>query len=673
MDYSKCWLTYHPIDGIEGKELLGCVSVMTEGTIINNGVNELKNGLKGILGMDLHVEKIQNSSALSAGIVIGLLEGELADRIPSHCDLTTEGYAIITLENQIFITGLTEAGILYGIFDFLRRVQLGENLRQLSVTENPRMNYRTLNHWDNMDSSIERGYAGNSFFFKAEQVIVNERTVDYARLMASVGINAVTINNVNVREKASYLITDEYLEKLVKIYDIFSGYGIRLFLSINFASPIELGGLPVSDPLDENVCAWWSRTAKKIYTYMPNFGGFLVKADSEFQPGPFAYGRDHADGANMLARAVAPFGGIIIWRCFVYNCTQNWRDKKIDRARAAYDNFIGLDGRFDDNVILQVKSGPMDFQIREPISPLLGRLEKTNQIMEVQIAQEYTGQQKHVCFLVPMWKEALDFNTYACDKNTPVKEILSGQAFNQTNCGMAAVSNTGDDFNWTGHDLAAANLYGYGRLAWNPSLSARQIGEEWIDLTFTGDAQVKDVILDILMDSRDTYEKYTSPLGIGWMVNPSHHYGPNIEGYEYDNWGTYHRADCRGIGVDRTPEGTGYTRQYQEQNAAMYESMENCPEELLLFFHRVQYDHKLKSGKTLIQHIYDTHFEGVELVEEMIEKWNSLKGKIPEDVFERVSERFDMQMESAIEWRDRINTYFHRISGVEDNLGRKIY
>ena len=493
-------------------------------------------------------------------------------------------------------------------------------------------------------------------------------------LIASIGINSTVINNVNVRGvAASSLITDRYLDKLKQMSDIFEGYGIKLYVSANFAAPMEIGGLSTADPLDPSVDRWWKDCVDNIYKVIPEFGGFLIKADSEGRPGPFTYSRSHADGANMLARCLKPYGGVLVWRCFVYNCQQDWRDYKTDRAKAAYDNFIGLDGKFDDNVILQIKNGPMDFQVREPVSPLFGGLKKTNMILEVQAAQEYTGQQKHVCYLIPMWKEILNFNTYAEEDNSTIADIVSGKTYDQTLCGMVAVTNTGDDYNWTGHDLAAVNWYGFGRLSWNPTLTSEEIVDEWLSLSFPYDDRSYKVIKDILMGSWHTYEKYTSPLGIGWMVNPNHHYGPNVDGYEYDVWGTYHRADRNGIGVDRTSKGTGYTAQYNEPNASMYENVETCPEELLLFFHYIRYDYKLKSGKTLIQHIYDTHFEGVEEVEQMLKSWESIEGLVAEDVYERVYERLQIQLESSKEWRDRINTYFYRKAGVDDEKARKIY
>jgi alpha-glucuronidase len=388
----------------------------------------------------------------------------------------------------------------------------------------------------------------------------------------------------------------------------------------------------------------------------------------------------------MLAKAIAPYGGLIIWRCFVYNCTQDWRDRKTDRARAGYDNFITLDGQFADNAILQIKNGPMDFQIREPVSPLLGAMTNTNQILEVQIAQEYTGQQIDVCYLIPMFKEVLDFHTYANvneqqnsnpisanDNLDTVADIVSRITFGNLYGGIAAVCNTGCDSNWTGNDLAAANLYGYGRLIFDTKMTAQDLAKEWAGLTFSTKPHVVDTICKILLPSRAIYEKYTSPLGVGWMVRPETHYGPSVDGYEYSRWGTYHFADHKGLGVDRTDSGTGFVRQYHEPNASMYNSLEDCPEELLLFFHHVPYSYQLKSGKTLIQHIYDSHFEGAEDVEELIRLWDSLEKDIPKESFECVQKRFLMQRKNAAEWRDQINTYFYRKTGIEDEHKREFY
>ena len=584
-----------------------------------------------------------------------------------------EGYKISGNGETVAVEASDENGILYGCFELIRQLSLGTQTQELSIEKSPAIPLRMLNHWDNMDGSIERGYSGNSFFFEKNEILVDDRIRTYARLLASVGINGTVINNVNVKDAATDLITDRYFEKLRILSEILAEYGIKLFLSLNYAAPMEISGLPGADPLDEQVIRWWKERMQQVYAAVPGLGGFLIKADSEGRPGPFTYGRTHAQGANMLAEAIEPYGGLIIWRCFVYNCKQDWRDRKTDRARSGYDNFIGLDGQFRDNVILQIKNGPMDFQVREPVHPLFGGLEKTNQMLEVQIAQEYTGQQRHVCYLIPMFKEVLEFRTYCREKDDSVLDLSSGKTYGQTKCGIAAVANTGNDENWTGHDLAAANLYGFGRLAFEPQLSAEQIAREWIRLTFGSDPQVMDNLLFILMNSWPAYESYTAPLGIGWMVNPNYHYGPNVDGYEYDRWGTYHRADHLGIGVDRSHNGTGYAGLYREPNASLYDNPEKCPEELLLFFHHMPYEYRLQSGKTILQHIYDTHFDGVALVDEMVRRFEELKGKLPEKQYERMAQRFAHQKEHSREWRDQINTYFYRKTGIPDEKGRKIY
>jgi alpha-glucuronidase len=363
----------------------------------------------------------------------------------------------------------------------------------------------------------------------------------------------------------------------------------------------------------------------------------------------------------------------VIWRCFVYNCQQDWRDTKTDRARAGYDNFKPIDGRFANNVILQIKNGPMDFQVREPVSPLFGGLKKTNMMLEVQIAQEYTGQQRHVCYLIPWFKEILGFNTYCDKKLGTVADIVSGNTYQNVNCGMVAVANTGDDFNWTGHDLAAANLYGFGRLSFDTELSAEDIAKEWIILTFGHNVKAQENILKILMLSCPTYEKYTAPLGIGWMVKPNNHYGPDVDGYEYDRWGTYHKADHKGIGMDRTESGTGYSSQYNEPLASMYANRMTCPEELLLFFHHVEYAHVLSTGKTVFQNIYDTHFDGAAQAEQFLRLWTELQDLIDADTYQRSLERFKHQKDHAKEWCDVINSYFYRKTGIPDNFGRLLY
>ena len=676
MEFSKCWLDYKKID-TDSISFSPEVFVKNAGIVIDTAVNEYKQAVKAFYQKDIIIYS-EDTTAMPVKHekeegTVTLLPNRVIMRLSENDVLKEDGYKLSYQEDILTIEAKNEAGILYGTFELIRAMQKGEDIKTICNVYNPIIPIRMMNHWDNMDGSIERGYSGRSFFYKDYKLLFNERTEMYARLMASIGINAIAINNVNVHEKETYLITDTYLQDIKKYADLFTRYGIKLYISVNFAAPMELSDIPVSDPLDERVIAWWEKTVEHVYEVIPNLGGFLVKADSEGRPGPFTYGRTQADGANMLAKALKPYDGVLIWRCFVYNCGQDWRDRKTDRAKAAYDNFMDLNGSFDENVILQIKNGPMDFQVREPVSPLFGGLTKTNAMLEVQIAQEYTGQQIDVCYLIPMWKEILEFNTHAEGKDRTVLDVISGKAYSNHNVGMAGVINTGDDYNWTGNDLAAANLYGYGRLAFSPEMSAEEIAKEWIVLTFGRNQAVEKTVLNILMKSWPIYEKYTTPLGIGWMVTPHYHYGPDIDGYEYDRWGTYHRADCHGLGVDRTLNGTGYVKQYPEPLCSLYNDRNTCPEELLLFFHYVRYDEVLSSGKTLIQHIYDTHFEGVEEVEVMMAEWYQLKDFIASDIFNRVAERLKRQLENAIEWRDRVNTYFYRKSGVPDEKGRKIY
>ena len=682
--YAKLWLNYsskkNNRDCESLKKIVFCGSYADD-KILENAKRELSAGLKDMLGIEIEISESKSASGLADGANTGI-KGQKRELTSGKAIADNEVYSICIKDGSINISAVSSTGILYGVFNLLRTVGCEKDVEKEYAslkTFRPSNPLRMLNHWDNMDGSIERGYSGRSFFYENNEIIINERTVDYARLIASVGINAVVINNVNVKQAASYMITDRYFEKLAELGEIFAGYGIGLYLSLNYASTIEIGGMDSADPLDEGVKAWWKEKMAEVFAKIPTLKGFLVKADSEGRPGPFTYGRTQADGANMLADIAKEHGAIIIWRCFVYNCRQDWRDKKTDRARAGYDNFKPMDGDYHDNVILQIKNGPMDFQIREPISPLFGGLTKTNQMLEVQIAQEYTGQQIDVCYLIPMFKEILGFKTYAKsgkdigNGDDTVADIISGKTFDSRFSGIAAVTNTGNDFNWTGDYLAGANLFGFGRLAFDTGLESDEIAEEFIRMTISNEDSVVDTIKEILLPSRAIYEKYTCPLGIGWMVKPATHYGCSVDGYEYDRWGTYHRADHLGLGVDRTDKGTGYALQYNEPNASIYNSPAACPDELALFFHHLPYTHVLHSGKTVIQHIYDAHFEGYDEAVQLADKWQTLKGKVDDGIFENVSERFGRQLYNAKEWCDQVNTYFHRISGIEDEKGREIW
>ncbi|SDN31644.1 hypothetical protein [Actinomyces ruminicola] len=594
----------------------------------------------------------------------------VADALPGP-----EGYAIVRdATGGIAVVGVDGAGALYGV---LRLLILGPEAMLAgrdAATSAPELALRMLDHWDNLVAhpvmgTVERGYAGDSVFFEAGGLAPDvERIDDYALLLASIGVNAVCLNNVNVHATEATLLTDR-LKLVQTIADILRRRHITTFIAVDFAAPITLGGLDTCDPLDPSVQQWWRETTERAYGAVPDLGGYVVKADSEGRPGPFNYGRDHADGANMLAEALAPHHGVVMWRCFVYDHRQDWRDRTLDRARAAYDHFMPLDGSFADNVLLQIKNGPLDFQVREPVSPLLLGLRHTRAALELQIAQEYTGHQWDTCFLPAAWREVLDLDV-AGDGGTDLGQDLAGRS----GSAIVAVAGVGRDWNWTGNTFSQANLYGYGRLAWDLHADIQTIAGEWAAASFVGDAHLHEALVCILLTSREAYENYTAPLGVGFMVTPGDHYGPNIDGYEYSPWGTYHFADRDGVGVDRTPAGSGYTEQYPAALAARYRSLDECPERLLLFFHHLRYDQVLPdSGVTLIQRIYDTHFQGVEQVRAMRHEWEAVRGQVPEPVRADIDRRWQAQEHNAVEWRDQVCTYFLRHSGHSDAAGRTIF
>lgn len=609
------------------------------------------------------------AEAVTAGMTPAASDADVTIAVTPGVAPVAESFTLTRDGARVVAQCADAAAALYAWFEIVR---LG---RAAFAPASPRLvrpahALRMLDHWDNVDvhpvmGQVERGYAGGSIFFHDGRLRDDlSRVAAYARVLASIGVNRIAVNNVNVHAREARLLTDD-LPGIARIADVLRPWGVRLHLSVSFASPALLGGLATADPAAPAVQAWWAEAAARVYAEIPDFGGFVVKADSEGQPGPFAYDRDHADGANLLARAVAPYGGVVHWRAFVYDHRQDWRDRTTDRARAAYDHFAPLDGRFDDNVIVQVKHGPMDFQVREPVSPVFFAMPHTRLALELQVTQEYTGHQRHAVYLAPAWREILDFRARG-EAGPSLAEGVRG--------GIAAVANVGDDPFWTGHPLAQANLYAYGRLAWDPALEPTAVLDEWIDLTFGDDEDVRVGVHEILDDSWAVYEAHTAPLGVGFMVTPGIHYGPSVDGYEYSPWGTYHFADRDGVGVDRTvATGTGYAGQYPEPWASIYESLETVPDELVLFFHHVPYTHRLRSGQTVIQHIYDTHFAGAERVEAKVAAWDALEGRIDPAVFARGRERFAEQLRSARDWRDQINTYFLRKSGIADAAGRAIH
>ena len=543
------------------------------------------------------------------------------------------------------------AGLLYGTYHLITSVLCGEPVIE-PFSSAPKYSLRMINCWDNADGSVERGYSGRSLFFNGGRLVYSpDRMRELGRLLSSAGINVLCINNVNVHFPAQLLLED-YLPDLAALARLFRPFGVRLMVSVDFSQPMN-HGIPTADPLDEAVRAWWKDTAARVYSAVPDLAGFLVKADSEGRPGPFTYGRNHADGANMLAEALKPFGGVVIWRCFVYNCRQDWRDTKTDRPKAAWEHYAFLDGAFADNVILQVKHGPFDFQVREPLSPLLLGMKKTRMAMELQLAQEYTGHQIDLYTMIPMWQELFE--------ELPADNIMS----------LAAVSNLGNDEICTGHPLAAVNLYTYGLLAWNPFTDPRSAVMRWCRLTYAFTPAQQDTLVSLLLSTRRIYEKYTAPLGIGWMVTPHDHYGPNPSGYEYDLWGTYHKADRYAVGIDRTHAGTGYLDQYPEYLQNKYKDPAACPDLYLLFYHRLPYTFVMQDGRTLIQRIYDDHFEGLEEARTLSSELDKLP--FPEPDRTLILSRMEKQLSNAREWCDIINTFFHRLSGIDDLRGRKIY
>jgi alpha-glucuronidase len=641
--------------------------------VIGAAQEELIRGLRGMLGRTLRVEtQLPRESAILLGTFAAI--NKAAPAINVAADLPDDGYWLKTTTlnglQYLLITAPNDRGVLYGVFALLRKIGLREPVSPLDEKQVPYAPVRWVNEWNNLDGTIERGYGGPSIFFEKDNVRSDlSRVRDYARLLASLGINGCAVNNVNANPR---VITAEFLPQLARLAEVFRPWGVKIAVAIDFSSPKRIGGLDTFDPLDPRVADWWRNKAAEIYQAVPDLAGFVLKADSEGRLGPSAYGRTHADAANVIARALKPHGGLIFYRGFVYDHRMDWRNLKNDRARAACDNFIKLDGQFEDNAVIQIKHGPIDFQVREPASPLFGALEKTNQAVELQITQEYFGQARHLVFLVPMWKEVLDFDPHATGAGTPVKALVSGRVFRRPLGGFVGVSNVGRDPNWLGHHLSPANLYGFGRLAWNPDLSARQIADEWTRLTFGHDPRVVETMVQMQLSSWRTYENYTGPLGAQTLTDiTGNHYGPAVEASERNGWGQWHRADEKGIGMDRTvATGTGFIGQYRPPVAKVYESLETCPDELLLWMHHVPYTRVLHSGKTVIQHIYDSHYEGAEATEDYVRQWDSLQGRIDEQRYLEVLARLQYQAGHAQVWRDAVCNWFLRTSGIADAKGR---
>jgi alpha-glucuronidase len=670
---TDAWLRYAPLDAEGAKrcaDLPSRVEALHHSLVLDSAQKELIRGMSGMLGRNVQV-----GSAGVGAFLLGTV-AEVHSLIPDLKlpQLQSDGYWLkdvrIRGHNSVVIAGLNDRGVLYGVFALLSKIARAENISKIDDVQQPSASLRWVNQWDNLDGHIERGYGGLSIFFADGKVREDlTRAGQYARLLASIGINGCTINNVNADP---LVFRSDFISQIKRIADAFRPWGVQISLSADLSAPKALGDLDTFDPLDPQVAEWWKKKVDEIYREIPDFGGFTVKADSEGQPGPSTYGRTHADAANVIARALKPHGGVVFYRAFVYNHHLDWRNLKNDRAKAAYDNFHPLDGEFDDNVVIQIKNGPIDFQVREPVSPLFAGLQHTNQAMELQITQEYTGQQRQLCFLVPMWKEVLDFDMRVNDQHTPVKALVTGQVFHRLKGGFAGVANVGMDASWLGNPMAMANLYGFGRLAWNPDLSAERIIEEWTRMTFGNDPEVLQTIDSMQLRSWHIYENYTGPLGVGTLTNiTGNHYDPAPESSERNGWGQWHRADHDGIGMDRTiATGTGFIGQYPPAVQKIYEPLDSCPDQLLLFFHHVPYTHVLHSGETVIQHIYDSHYEGAKDAVGLAEEWKTLRGHVDDDRYAEILTLLNYQAGRAIIWRDTICNWIYQLSGIADQKGR---
>jgi alpha-glucuronidase len=659
-DGYKLWLRYAPPGDVAKKYRKVVQQIHVDGTSATMGIirEELRSAIGAMLGGAV---PLNEKSLADGSVIVGTPENSALVRdLKWASDLSAagdDGFILrstrIGNKSVTVIASSSDIGALYGSFHFLRLMQTGQAIDKLNVTERPALQLRLMNHWDNPNGTIERGYAGRSMWQWNElPEKLSPRYADYARACASVGINGAVINNVNADPK---ILATDNLRKVAALANVWRPFGVRVYVSANFAAPVQLGGLPTADPLDQKVKDWWKTKADEIYDFIPDFGGFLVKANSENQPGPKTYGRTHADGANMLADALAPHRGNIMWRAFVYEADDP------DRAKSAYIEFTKLDGQFRSNVAIQVKNGPVDFQPREPFHPLFGAMKQTPVIAEIQATQEYTGQAKHLVYLGTMWEEFLQSDTFAKGKGSTVAKVLAGKVQPSHITGMVSVANPGMDTNWCGHHFSQSNWYVFGRLAWNPELSAKQIADEWTRMTFSNEEKTVTIIRDLMMGSRETFVNYTMPLGLHHLIGGDH-YAPqpwNDRATRRDWTATYyHRASADGIGFDRTRHGDDAVGQYFPPLSDEFDDAARCPEKLLLWFHRCAWDYRMKSGKILWDELCAKYFAGAKQAAALQTTWQSLAGKIDSRRHQEVAERLAIQVADAAKWRDQILEYF---------------
>ncbi|MBZ0288803.1 MAG: alpha-glucuronidase [Anaerolineae bacterium] len=668
-DGHELWLRYVPVvdPDVMADYRVSLTQIVIEAAspTLSAAQAELERGLSGLLAMHIPtVSRVTQAGALVVGTPENSYLGAHLDLHESLAQVGKEGFVVRTLhiegKSVTAIAANSDIGVLYGVFHFLRHLQTRRPLDNLHIVSAPAFRHRMLNHWDNLDGTIERGYAGFSLWdwHKLPDYLA-PRYTDYARANASLGINGVVLTNVNA---SPLILTPPYLSKAAALADVFRPYGIRVFLAPRFSTPIEMGGLPTADPLSPDVADWWKQTVDSIYESIPDFGGFLVKANSEGQPGPHDYGRTHADGANMLAAALESHGGIVIWRAFVYD-----PDEPEDRHKQAYTQLVPQDGLFKENVFLQVKNGAIDFQPREPFHPLFGAMPKTPLILELQITQEYLGCATHLAYLAPLFKETLDADTFCNGTGSTVARVVDGSLDGHASSGIAAVSNIGSDRNWCGHPFGAANWYAFGRLAWDYHLTSEAIADEWLRMTFTNDPQFVKPATTMMIESREAVVNYMTPLGLHHIMARGHHYGPGpwVEGGRAD-WTSlyYHRADSKGIGFDRTPSGSNAVSQYNSPYREQVGNLDTCPEELLLWFHHLPWTYRMKSGRMLWNELCFAYNQGVESVCGMQKTWDSLAEFVDSARYEHVKALLRIQEQEARWWRDACLLYFQTISGM---------
>lgn len=662
------WLRYKTIDN---KQLLHLYRQQITGLTIHGSSptitaakEELSLGLQGLLQIKI---PFTSGTHQKGTVLAGTPSSSPSIRqlgLTSYLRQTgSEGFVIMTKKingnNCIVITANTDTGILYGVFHFLRLLQTHQPVSPLNIISFPRLKLRLLNHWDNLNRTVERGYAGFSIWnWHTLPGYIDKRYIDYARANASVGINGTVLTNVNAN---ATILTEPYLQKVKALAEVFRPYGIKVYLTARFSAPIELGGLKTADPLNEEVLQWWKQKTKEIYSLIPDFGGFLVKANSEGQPGPQDYKRTHADGANMLADAVAPYNGIVIWRAFVYAA-----ENPVDRHKQAYDDFVPLDGQFRKNVMVQVKNGAIDFMPREPFHPLFGAMPKTPLMMEFQVTQEYLGQGTNLVYLAPLFKEVLESDTYCKGKGSTVAKVIDGSLDNHSLNGMAGVANIGNDINWCGHPFAQANWYALGRLSWDYTLSSEQIAEEWLRMSYINNYSFVANAKEIMMHSRDIYVQFTNPIGLHHIMGTGHHYGPApwVSNLNRPEWNPvyYHKADSIGIGFNRTSTGSNAIAQYFPEARKQWEDINSCEEKNLLWFHHVPWNHKMKSGRTVWEELCHHYYTGADRVKQMKQKWVALKPFVDKDRYEQVMQLLNVQHEEAIWWRNGCLLYFQTFS-----------